>query len=274
MDCKACSANTSKMLRYDAKNDFKIFKCQKCGAIFADIEDDKINRDENIQLNKISSNRFWINRKLYESTALWDYVYLKTHIDLKKVKTSVDIGAQFGFLVKKLSEVGIRSKGIEPLKLKGTVTDDIINTYFDLTYDEIQKYDLICLTNMIHYFPDSYIILNKCLRMLNENGFLFITSYSVDSSLIMEFVNRRERGPLLYLSRKNYEDYCNKNNVSLIDYSTFYSKLFLSRVNKKTKLIILIRFFLYQFKILKPFKRNPDGERNYIILQKSNIPKV
>ena len=184
------------------------------------------------------------------------------------------MGSQFGFLIKMLSDKGIKAIGVDPIKIKGTVSENIINKYFDLDYDETEKYDLICLTNMIHYFSNTFSILDKCIRMLNEDGFLFITSYSVESSLITEFVKRKEKGPLLYFSKKNYETYCKDNNLKLIDYSTFYSKLFLSNVNNKEKIKILFRFILYQFGLSKSFVEHPNGERNYLLVQKPKLAKV
>lgn len=275
MICPACKSESNKLILRQEEN-FIIFQCKSCNAIFSNILDNKIVNPEigpPQHLNFYQIPRFLLNRYAFRSTAMWDISYLENKLDLSRIKTCLDIGAQFGFLVRELSKKGIKSLGLEAERYRGTVTKDMVYDFFGVSYDETKKYDLICLTNMLHYFSDSYVILKKCIRMLNDDGFLFITSNSADSSHIMDFVSRREYGPLLYLSKRNFETFCSENNLMLVDYSAFHSKLFLTSINMRLKIKIGFRLILYALGLLKPFEIDSNGERNYLIIKKNDISR-
>jgi len=110
--CLAC--NQSNCIIYFRKND-KILSCDNCGAIFT--EDEELatkffHHEQNIDptlFQKIIINVRGYNLKR-NSEAYTEYLKLKTDM---KFKNALDIGTNYGHLVKQFTNIGIDAYGIE-----------------------------------------------------------------------------------------------------------------------------------------------------------------
>ena len=181
MVCKLCGVSDDKLRSYDEG----ILYCISCNGIFR-VEPNKqryhtqeFDKDVFTRLkNKKGDKRFW---KLVSDEYV-KYLKLKTDMSFKHV---FDVGTYYGTFIKSLTDIGIDAEGIEANQnlVRLGVTDKIKHGYFDTNYKSGKKYDLISLTQMLYYLPDSFSILKKCHEMLTDDGLIFISTINPQSSL-------------------------------------------------------------------------------------------
>ena len=150
--------------------------------------------------NKKGDKRFW---KLVSDEYV-KYLKLKTDMSFKHV---FDVGTYYGTFIKSLTDIGIDAEGIEANQnlVRLGVTDKIKHGYFDTNYKSGKKYDLISLTQMLYYLPDSFSILKKCHEMLTDDGLIFISTINPQSSLIQEKLTATFQPNVnVYLSKTNF----------------------------------------------------------------------
>ena len=203
MVCKLCGIADDKLRSYDEG----ILYCISCNGIFR-IESNKQNhhtkefdKDTFTSLkNKKGDKKFW---KLVSD----EYVkYLKSKTDMS-FRYVFDVGSYYGTFVKSLIDIGIDAEGIEANQnlVRLGVTDKIKHGYFDVNYKSDKKYDLISLTQMLYYLPDSFSILKKCYEMLTNDGLIFISTINPQSSLIQGKLTAAFQPHVnVYLSKTNF----------------------------------------------------------------------
>ena len=163
--CLACdSINCLKIINQN----LRIYKCQLCNAIFLEKEyqQQKIGVDKTY--SKIEELYFQQTQKPIEEKIVnyyIDYIKTKTKMNFKSV---LDIGTGYGYLLKKLKEIGIKGEGIESnqLKNKMAVVNNIEHAYFDENYEIGKKYDLICFTQVLNYLRNTKQILLNIKNIL------------------------------------------------------------------------------------------------------------
>ena len=260
MVCKLCGISDDKLTPYDEG----ISYCISCNGIFREEPRDSTNhhtkefdKEEFTRLkNKKGDVRFW---KLVSD----EYVkYLKSKTDMS-FKHVFDIGLYYGTFVKSLTDIGIDAEGIEANqnRVRLAVTDKIQHGYFDINYKSDKKYDLISLTQMIYYLPDSYSILKKCHEMLTDKGLIFISTINPQSSIVIEkLVPTFQPHVNIYLSKTNYS---NLDNYELLDYTAYMPDMF-NDMYKHNK----FKMIKYMAGLKKAYSVNPDGNHAFLLLKK------
>lgn len=260
MTCKLCGITDDKLTSYDKG----VLRCVSCFGIYRISPYDttthhmkQFDKEQYTRLkNKKGDKKFW---KLVSD----EYVrYLKSKTDMS-FKHIFDIGSYYGTFVKSLIDLGMDAEGIEADQnlVRLAVTDKIQHEYFDTNYQSDKKYDLITLTQMIYYLPDSFSILKKCHEMLTDDGLIFISTINPQSSLILE---KQTAGFVphvnAYLSKTNFS---NLKNFQLLNYTSFMPDMF-NDMYKHNK----FKMIKYMTGIKKPYSINSDGNHAFLLLKK------
>ena len=259
MVCRLCGISDDKLHPYDEG----ISYCSSCNGIFR-VEPNKqhhhtkeFDKDEFTRLkNKKGDKKFW---KLV-SDEYFNYLKSKTDMSFKHV---FDVGSYYGTFVKSLTDIGIDAEGIEGNQnlVRLGVTDNVKHGYFDTSYKSDKKYDLISLTQMLYYLPDSFAVLKKCHEMLNDNGLIFISTINPQSSIIQGKLTPTFQPHVnIYLSKTNFsslEDY------ELLDYTAYMADMF-NDMYKHNKL----KMIKYMAGFKKAYSVNPDGNHAFLLLKK------
>jgi len=253
--------------------ELKVLSCNDCGALFTEKRSNPKTHYfregraptflEKVK-TKMTHVRFW---KLLSD----EYVrYLKSKTDMN-FKNTLDIGTHYGSFVAQLNKLGIDAHGIEANAeyVKFAVTKKIEWDYFDESYQSNKKYDLICLTQMLYYLPDSYSILRHTKNMLTDNGLIFIATVNPQSSLVKNGLVPSLGGDFanIMLSKKNFESLKTKLGLEMIDFTTYRTPLFIDIHSSKNKKIKIAKYIL---KLKKAYVPDPDGEHIFLLLRKIN----
>jgi 2-polyprenyl-3-methyl-5-hydroxy-6-metoxy-1,4-benzoquinol methylase len=206
-------------------------------------------------------NRFYtksVHTYLAELVAQGYFEYLKSRVQFK---TALDIGARYGNLVKIMEDSGIQAEGIEADQnpIQYAVSDKIKWILFSEQYETDKTYDLICLTQMIFYLPNTLEVLRKVQSMLNANGFIFISTYNPDSHFREEY---QENIRL----KTDYQEICKQLGMEMIDYSGYQFNYSLDFADKG-KIEKIIGFLKYRFGKKKMFVPDPKGFCAFILLR-------
>lgn len=252
-----------------------ILSCNECGVLFAEKQNSQKSHfyKKRTNLTVLAKMKNKISHELFYN--LIDDVYInylrsKTKMDFKN---ALDVGTRFGGFVSKLNKFGIDAYGIEADNelLKFAVTKKVEWGYFDENYNPNKKYELICLTQMLYYLPDSVSILNHTKNMLTDKGVIFITTINPLASNL-----QNEKSPLpnnainVILSKQNFESLKEKIGLEMIDYTTYRTPLYADLYTTKNLVIKEFKILQYILKFKKPYIRDPDGEHAFILLKKSS----
>ena len=269
MNCLACNEENS--LKYlDEK--LGVLYCTKCESL--QLEKEFNERIHNLDyknkisfFEKIKNKIIRIPMSKFAAKEYIRHLQSKTNFNFKNV---LDIGANIGIFVNELNKLGIDAYGIEGDEkfVKLAITNKVKHSYFEVDFISHEKYDLICLTQVIYYVSDNYGLLKHVRNMLNENGLIFISMLNPSS----EFVRKRikQTGAIhttnLMLSKKNFQNIHNKLGLKLIDYTT-YSNYHTELYNTKFKIPVMLKYY---FGIKKPYRRDLKGNHSFILLKKIN----
>tara|TARA_B100000029_G_scaffold484687_1_gene537189 strand:- start:1102 stop:1917 length:816 start_codon:yes stop_codon:yes gene_type:complete len=267
LDCKLCNSKTTKIF-------FKTFSiCNNCGCIFNNDFSDrkKLTKDVNYEsvytaskITKIIKLKFWDN-------IAEEYVnYLKSKTNMK-FHSVLDVGALYGNFVKRFNDIGISTIGIESNKeyISAEISGKLSHGYFDETFHSDQKFDLICLTQMIYYVKNPILLIKKSCELLTDSGTIFISTQNPQSPIILDLKLPQifESDMNILLSKKNFVDIAQKFDLKLIDFTNYQPNIYLDRLKNQTKKSELNNFIKYRFK--PPYEKNPNGHHTFLLLSKS-----
>ena len=194
--------------------------------------------------------------------------YLKSKTSMK-FENALDIGAGYGCFLKKLKEYGMKTSGVEYSKQKINcgVVDNIKFKRFDENYIFDQKFDLVCLTQILNYLRNTYKILENISENLNLGGSIFIATSNPESKYIIRdcknSIEESYYANMLY-SKKNFEIACKKMGLVLKDYSVFREDIALDFTNQNN----ISTYIKYRFNLKKPIVTDPEGNLALILLTK------
>lgn len=263
--CIACN-NESSFKNF--KEDDKVIICKKCNAIFTKnpvsekvwYEADSPNISFMKKIKAIIQN----HQSKQNSIDYIKYLKTKTKMDFKKV---LEVGANRGFFVDMMNELGVDTIGIESNKnlIKSSKSKKIKWGFFDKNYETKNTYDLICLTHMIYFLRDNYAILKKAKSLLSKNGMIFISTLNPESKFI-ELEIKTE--PLsdwanMIFSQKNFKSLQENLGLELLDYTTYKSNVHIDTVEKNR----FITFIKYFFKLQKSLSLDSEGNFAFILLK-------
>ena len=266
MECLAC--NSSSGLKNINKN-LNLLCCEVCNAVFLEKEyheQESKYLQENSKIHQYM--RKFIDIPIENKIADFYLKYLKSKT-LMKFENALDIGAGYGCFVKKLKDCEIKTDGIEysKQKINNAIVDNIKFKKFDESYIFDQKFDLVCLTQILNYLRNTYEILESIEKKLNQNGSIFIATSNPESKyIIRDYSNASEESyyaNMLY-SKKNFEMACKKIGLILKDYSVFREDITLDFTNKNR----LLTYIKYRLNLKKLFVPDPEGNLALILLTK------
>lgn len=240
-------------------------RCGSCGALFTDKVFDSRMHYTNWAHQKPRFHRLLsVPRKI---TANFYYNYLKEHIDLAKIKSVLDIGADQGHFIKLFEDKGVKTLGIEavPANVNLSVAKNLKYGFFDENYLINESFDLVCLTQVISYFRDNYSILKKVASFLNPRGYIFIPTANADSKKLISHFGTKGNpyNSACMLTRKNWMEMIERIECRLIDYSFYEPDMMLDIYNGRR--IKLIKYLLVTSSAYR--KSGDDGYHAYVLLQ-------
>ena len=263
--CLACDSDN----RLEIINpNLKIYRCQLCNAIFLEKEYQQQKIDTCKDYSKIEELilkqiQHPIEKKIIDYYL--NYLQTKSKMNFKSI---LDIGAGYGFLIKKLNNIGITGKGIEINKLKNkmAVTDNIQCAYFDENFQLDEKYDLICFTQVLNYLRNTKQILSNIKKNLNHDGLIFIVTTNPESKYVIEdYSNSKQESYYsnMLFSKKNFEE-LEDVGLKMLDYTIFREDIALDFIHKNS----FLTFLKYRINLKKPMSEDPNGNIAMILLKK------
>jgi len=262
--CKCCKELGQLEYLFETR---KIILCKNCHGIFRENKTSEIHSN----INSINFFKLFIHKRFSKIQSISYIKYLKHKTDFS-FKTSLDIGSGLGYFVQQLNHFGVDGYGIESNEytIQHSVTSKNKCTYFDEYFTSEKKYDLISLNQCLYYFNDSYLIINKVVKMLNKNGLLFVATINPESTFRIKNETWTQ-GCEMCLSKKNFQE-LDKLGLKIVDISSFndnFIKDFSFYKHKKmNKSLFFIKTILYLLKIKKMIEPDIDGIQNYVILKK------
>lgn len=263
--CKACKQSSDLSYFIEKK---KVILCSYCKSIY-----NEENIDEKIPsiVSKESRIKISIQKQFSKLVAESYLKYLESKIDFS-FKTAFDIGAGFGSFVQLLNESNIDTVGIESDEstVDNAVTKNITHGVFDENYFSKVNYDFISLNQCLYYFQDSFSILHKITKMLNNNGLLFIATVNPES--IFRLTNKIwTQGCKMCLSKQVFE-LLEQFGLELINVTEYDDNLhidyFLHRKGELSDAKFWQNVLFYFLKLKNIMSFNSNGINNFILLKK------
>lgn len=276
-NCPICNQTEIFRTIKESQN-YKILKCNKCDSIFTDPPPFAHSDPENssimypateVEINVTNFTSLLLNRYVSKVIARFDLEYLRSNINLSSIKTAFEVGSKYGFMIQYLSELRVDATGIEPIKYPLLVTNKIFHGYFHEKYLNDKKYNLIILGDVLYFIPNGVGIIKKCISMLENGGYLFITCYNPESVLIRHIIERHKVEHNFFISKKGYEKICAGNNCELINFSCYNPKLFVIDINFINKIKAGFALLKYFLKINNGFEKVDNGIRTLILIRKN-----
>ena len=247
-----------------------IVKCKNCLSVYTiePFPDNTCHTD--IKFTPTTLQKFYAKRVHHfvsnlDSKAYLGYLKEKTTMQFKN---ALDIGTGYGTMVRDLNKLGINAYGIESNEhaFRLSATDKIEHTNFDINFKSDQKFDLICISQVIYFFRDTTSILKMLMDMLNPNGVLFIVTTNTDSSLLTKESIGPRPASLNMIAGSNFYKNLNGIGFDLLDISVFRSNIGVDMHPSKNK---KLEFIKYRLGLKKGFVKDPDGQQMFILLKKS-----
>jgi SAM-dependent methyltransferase len=266
MDCVFCESPDTE--RLNDFGDYSICRCRICGTMYADqVLDSKKhyfsspNGNPSLLRQKVSNIAKSITARFY-------YKYLDGHLEMHRISSVLDIGADRGHLVRLLEERGIKAVGIEADRTRAvnSVASDLRVGFFDEDYVLDEIFDLICFTQNIYYFRDNRVILRKALSLLKENGYIFIVTANGNSpNAIKHFSNHgTPYNCACILSQKGWIEISEMLGCKLIDQSYYEPPMIKDMVSRKW--VRLPKYLLFPSKAY--YQTDVNGHLMLLLLQK------
>lgn len=279
MNCVICKVNDDQVMMLE-ENLLAISKCNNCGSIYSNFKENSkqigsedmidAHNVKNSKMNFFTLARFLANRHVFKITSKFDTEYIIKNIDIKSVRTALDIGAQYGFLIENLSKLGMNISGVEAFYHPYSVTKKIRYDFFSENFDDHgKKYDLIVFGDVIQLMANPVKSLEKAISMLNENGHILITTINPNFEGIYDFITRTKNYYMTFIGKRGFELISEKNNCSIIRFESFRPKLYIIKTNWTERLKVGIILLRYLLRIDNGFKENQKGLRNYILIRKN-----
>lgn len=203
--------------------------CMNCGMLFrypmlSEEEQKKYYTNQYVEEFKLKKK---IEPKFYEELKKQKKRYVKYLCFLEnmgysfKGKNILDIGCGRGWLLKIISEYDSEKLlGIEPSIKRCTEIEKNPNFNFevkcgslkDFTHEQLGKFDLIILTDVIEHLSDPVGSLFKIKEFLNNNGYIYIYTHSEQPG---PFININKRISLVH------QLYFTKRTMNLLLQKTF-----------------------------------------------------
>lgn len=170
MKCNLCGSEEIYRNYMRTKSGIVYDKCNSCGLVF---------RDEMIKVEKYNEDSSYRDYMFRESSMYEDFE--KKILQIKKFKKKgklLDVGANYGILMKVAKDYGFEVSGIEPSKSccdygRDRYGFDIKNGI--MTEPTEEKYDVIVLNHVLEHEADPKTLLKNIRESLVSEGVLYLS---------------------------------------------------------------------------------------------------
>ncbi|MBN1181079.1 MAG: class I SAM-dependent methyltransferase [Bacteroidales bacterium] len=258
MNCRIC--NSDKLILFFTvgdKNQYKFYKCRKCGLVNLDLEGLNIAENQ----GKYFAGFKPIDNYEDQYDARLTYNAIKKYVPVKG--NFLDIGCGNGAVLYFARKDGWKVKGLE-------ISPDYANYLRDTLKMEVhvadfmefentgEKYDAVALRHVLEHLPDSILALNKISKLLKNRGYGIFEFPNINSvsHRFQRFLNktglhRKKFSPSFRpghcneFSRRTFKYLLKLTNFELIRWETYSYKpltnFIYNRINIGTKARAIVR---------------------------------
>lgn len=275
--CKLC--HSSLQFLFEA-NHCRMAKCPACGFVQM-LDEDKTPEYE-------YTKSYFINSKYKDNSALEKEHARRKNLIRKYLKggTLLDYGCATGEFVRYVSD----AYQVEGCDISGDAIEIARKKYKDLKdrfwhISELgkvsRKYDAVCLWDAIEHISDPYDIMQKISNLINEEGYIFISTPNI-GALFARVLKRRwpfmtPPEHLCFFSRESMRQLADMLNMEVVEWKSkgkwanvgfiLYKFNRVSSVKIPKKIIgIFQRTFLSKWKIYVP-----TGDVQYVVLRRKTV---
>ncbi len=231
MICKLCGSNRITRTEISRGKHYLLF-CKDCGLGFVDPIPSKneIKEYYNKYLNEKGYKYLSRGLREYKIKNIWQerYKIISRHIDREKDLYFLEVGVGTGEWFEVLENKRIKNNfGIEiskdELKILKNKYGSKIKDVELLSYRNKQKFDVVCLWDVLEHLPTLTRSLKRIKEMLNKDG---VVIFSVPNTDSWSWYLKKEKWK--YFSPPEHIFYFNKKSVNkmakLFDFSLLYYK--------------------------------------------------
>ena len=225
-ECPWCFSVNKKQWGEVVRN-FKAVVCEGCGLIYIE---NRLNLDglKEYYKNYLSIIHQDNEQQVQDRQKM--YILENRHITnyIKEGKI-LDVGCSGGYFLDTFDKDNFECVGVEFGEEAVKVAKNKYKVYQG-DFDNIQikeKFDLIIFRGVIEHIPYPKNYLDKAISLLNDGGYIYITSTPDSDSfccdLFKEKWNQHEpEAHLMHFNQSHFRDYFNEKNLEYVDVKHFY----------------------------------------------------
>ena len=220
----------------------KIIDCVKCEFIHI------VPPPSKQEISKLYKKKYYTKikpqyiKKYEREIDYWNLIfdekldYLETKIK-RKTKSILDIGSGSGFFLKRAKEKGWIVNGVEPnyfaAKFSEKIGISVIPDFFqNIDIENMKKYDVINLFDVLEHVHNPIELLKKCHRLLKSGGIIVIevpNDYNPLQKIVQKSLKKEEYWLTILTKSRNY------NWASKIDHVNYFNFFSLKRLLTKLR---------------------------------------
>lgn len=240
------------------KPDYNVVECSVCKFEFIPAEFRKsISYDEykNEKVaEQIRKGNNWIKIQRHK-------LRFKTIRKFKANGKLLDFGSGWGHFLLTAKQLGYEASGVEVaremyLYSKNDLHLDVERIDF-FKLDEENKFDIITMWDVLEHIDQADLAIEKCSRIINKNGYLFIQVPQIDSVIARTFKDNWKMMSLdhvNYFSKKTITQLLNKNGFEVV------------RIKSSVELKLFLLYTVLPFvKKVFPKRKNKTNTKNSTI---------
>jgi len=195
--CLVCNTNSAKNLyKFQSKDDnwYSALKCRNCGLVYASPQPVLTHE----AINEIYSSDYYANyygpKQDYQDRLMTDY-YMKCYekeyavyneyAEKKEIRTVFDVGCGDGKFLEIFKKHGWQCTGLEPSTTSRAKAIEKGFTVIDVPFlevsNDIGKFDMIFLDNVIEHINEPNPFIAKAYSLLNPGGIFVLKTPNSDS---------------------------------------------------------------------------------------------
>ena len=264
MNCPNCKSEKIKNLYTYGKNKLEDFdvrctslqyqkpnllKCKECKLIFSEFLNSKFVDFYTDVVDELYIEQIPFKKKYFE------IVVKKIENYLNKSKNVLEIGSYYGVLGSLIKPLVNNYEGIELSPhacefAKKNYNLEIKNESISSYLEKKDKLDIIIMSHVIEHLDDPFDVIKKIKEKMSYDSVLIFSTYNMDS-LTAKVLGKHYHWIIpmhkFFFSKKVFENFFEKNNLSLVDI-------------KKDTHIVSLKYFFIKIKAIIPiigFLLNP-----------------
>ncbi|KPK87686.1 MAG: hypothetical protein AMS27_01765 [Bacteroides sp. SM23_62_1] len=243
MHCRICKSNELTLFySIGDNNQFKYYKCEKCGLVNLDLTGLKIAEHQHQYFKRFKPKADYDK----DIRAIQVYRFIKKYVPGKG--KYLDIGCGGGNVLYQARKDGWEVKGIEISPPFAEYVRERFNIEVDIAdfmeYDTTkEKYDLVSVRHVLEHLPDSLLAMRKIYELLKDDGFAHLEFPNIKSIthrlkrfLSVTGIHKKKYGPSFLpghcneFSKATFVYLLNKTGFQLIRWETYSFKPLMNNI--------------------------------------------